>query len=514
MPLRRAPVTAAEQREPVVEPSFHLVDRHAADARGRQLDGEGGTVQPRTDAPHGVHGQDGSGTRRTCPLGEQPDGGPVGLDGQGCERCHDLAGDGERCPRGGEHPELRVGGEQVGGERGDPVDEVLAVVQHEDRRSVAEGSDDPAGDVRDDDVPQRAGGAHLGDPEQGGERGDDVLGGPERSELDDHDRGVGRQPGGDRLREAGLAEPARTEDRDQPVAGQEVRDGGEVRLPSDQRVRRGPQPDPAGGARCRNGAAQQVGVQPDEVAGRVRTELLDEPVAVGGEDGECLARPTGGVERAHAAGHGEFVERVRRGLREPDGRRLLRLPGVEEQPGESRRSDRRAAAARSDSAVPVSPSTSAPGSPRHRSSAARTAATSSLEAACSARSRSTSWSPSAYPVAVETTTPGAVLRRSRDTSVWSAARAPFGCSVGQSSSMSVSVDRALPRARTSATTKVRARAPGSPIAAPSAPATVTGPRTAMREADGTFGVYGRPMRDRDGRSVPRTGGVRSLSACA
>lgn len=153
-----------------------------------------------------------------------------------------------------------------------------------------------------------------------------------------------------------------------------------------------------------------------------------------------------------------------------------------------RRSARRAAAARSASAAPRSPSTSAPGSPRHPSSAARTVATSSLDAACSAAVRSTApgSTPSAYPVLVETTTPSAVLRRSRETRVCSAARAPRGWSSPQSSSMSDSVVTACPRASTSATRNERARAPGTGVGAPEGPATVTGPRTATRGCSGTL----------------------------
>ena len=187
---------------------------------------------------------------------------------------------------------------------------MLAVVQHEQGRFVPERAEHPAAQVGDDGVAQGPGAADLGDPEQGSERGDDVLARGQRGQLEHHDPAVLGRGGRDRLREPGLAEPTGTEHGDQPSTGQEVGDGGDVGLPSDQRGGRAPQADAPDGAGGRGGPTQQVGVQTDEVCGRVGAQAVGQTFPVVGEDGECLGRPAGGGERTHRSADGDLVERV------------------------------------------------------------------------------------------------------------------------------------------------------------------------------------------------------------
>ena len=109
----------------------------------------------------------------------------------------------------------------------------------------------------------------------------------------------------------------------------------------------------------------------------------------------------------------------------------------------------RAAAARSASVSPRSPSTSAPGSPCQRSQRvfgrpAGRARRRRRPARRGSGRRRRPGRPRAYPVLVDVTRPSAVLRRSRETSVCSAARAPRGGASPHSSSMSASVRQRVP----------------------------------------------------------------------
>ena len=191
-PLGAAPGGVGEEREPVVEPPPDLGHAEHPRAGGGQLDREREAVEraaERQDVRAGARGP--VGARR-----EQGDGVVVG---QRSQREGQLALDAERPLAGGEHPHARRGVEHVGHRIADGVDQVLAVVQHE----------------------QEIGGPQSGDagvPGQGlGERGGQLVGGPHALQPG-QPRAVGRLPSPRGLDgEAGLAHPGGPDDRDEAV---------------------------------------------------------------------------------------------------------------------------------------------------------------------------------------------------------------------------------------------------------------------------------------------------------
>jgi hypothetical protein len=135
--------TGGEQAEPVVEAVGDLLGREGAQAGGGQLDGERLAVEAAADLGDG--GPGGGVEREAGPHG----GGPVDeeLDGVGfgerVDGVQHLARHPQRLAAGGEHPQAGARGEQGLGQRGDVGDEVLAVVEHEDRVAAVEGGEQP-----------------------------------------------------------------------------------------------------------------------------------------------------------------------------------------------------------------------------------------------------------------------------------------------------------------------------------------------------------------------------------
>jgi hypothetical protein len=232
-------VGAGEQLEALAEPPHDLVGRHRPDAGGGELDGERDAVEVTTDR-HDV-GDVGVGhlegvVGETGAVDEEPDRvvghGGTGFDvGLGQRQRRDpvdeLAGDAEALAAGREHVEVGTPGEQVAAESGDGVDDLFAVVEHDqhllgadrlgeraqERLAADRGDPEPLGDLLDEHVGV-ADGAELGHAEPVGE--------------------VGHHLFGDADGEPGLAGAAGPRQRDHPVLAHEVADVGDLAAAADE----------------------------------------------------------------------------------------------------------------------------------------------------------------------------------------------------------------------------------------------------------------------------------------
>ena len=294
MPLGGRAVAGAQQVEEVVEPAPYLLDRHRAHAGRRQLDGE---RQP-VEAGHDV------GDR----VGRQVDVRPSGagalheerrrvVGGELAQRHHLLGGQPQRRAAGGQHVEVTGGDEQQGDQGGHGLEHVLAVVEDQQRRSGVELGRDPAAYVGELRGRERTSAGHRPPHAQGRtDLGKHVVAGGHADQLDEVHPGLGRLAG-EHVGDAGLAEPARADDGDQPAAT----DGGaqlvEVALAAEQGVGL-----EVHAVAHRAVGRQQLAVQPLE--GRVRVDA--EPV---GQVGAVLLvalqgrrRPGGGRDAAQQCG--------------------------------------------------------------------------------------------------------------------------------------------------------------------------------------------------------------------
>ena len=234
---------AGEEPEAVVELGGDALGGQLPAAGGGQLDGERDAVEAVADLGDGGGVGVADGERRSGPAGpldEQGDGVVLRQrrDVDGVARGSGSAATGTRqvispghaegLAAGGQHRRGRIGRQQSGDELGAGGDEVLAVVQDEQRRLVAELGRELVG-----------GGdaGHLAGAE-GGQRGatDGVRIG-ERRQLDPpHAAGLRVDGlGGDGQGEAGLADPGRTGQRHQPLACQQAAHVGDLAGPPDQR---------------------------------------------------------------------------------------------------------------------------------------------------------------------------------------------------------------------------------------------------------------------------------------
>ena len=194
--------------------------REEAHPRRRQLDGQRQTIELAADRRHRRGGR-----RRDREVGPDRPGTP---DEEGGRRGveHGLRGGqrggGQRQGRHGvelfhveaqgaparrQHRQAGAGGQQVAHQRGHRQ-EVLAVVEHEQAALVAQGGDE--------DVVERAIG-HLGEPQRVGDGRRDQRRIPHRGQGDEA-RAVGEvclERGGDRQRQASLADAAGAEEGDE-----------------------------------------------------------------------------------------------------------------------------------------------------------------------------------------------------------------------------------------------------------------------------------------------------------
>ena len=203
-----------QQPEAVTQAVEDLGQRHHAHARRRQLDPKGQTVQAVTDLAHGggvvnADAEIGPGQPRTVDeefdrfVRERQRRHPPGR----------FAGHPDRLTARREDRQLRAGAQERDDEFGARVEQVLAVVEHEEHRTVTEEPRKCVGCgaarlVREAERPDRRYRHHLG------------IG--DRREIDEPHIAVelGCRLGGDLHRQPGLTDAARAGQGHQPVLGQ------------------------------------------------------------------------------------------------------------------------------------------------------------------------------------------------------------------------------------------------------------------------------------------------------
>ena len=137
-------------------------------------------------------------------------------------------------------------------------------------------------------------------------------------------------PPGDLQGDPGLADAARPDDRDQPLARQQPVQRGDLRFPAEQPGRR-----PRCGARGRprgrpGGAAGDVAFERAQRRRRVEAGLVGQPAPVLAPDAQRVGGLPGGRQRAHQQQHGRLAQRVggvRRGGEPDDVVRPARVDG-------------------------------------------------------------------------------------------------------------------------------------------------------------------------------------------
>lgn len=229
-----------EKPEPIVEPRRDVLRRHRAHARRRELDRERQPVQAPADLRDGggiVRGEIEVGTHRARPLDEQPhrfhprhlfDPSIVGFgNAERSQTPANLTGDIERLATRREHLHIRAGREEPVDDLRARVDQVLAVVEHDEepppQQVVGERlADVPAG--------------LLAHPENVGHRFRDELRIRQRSEVDKPSAvgKVAEKLGPHLQREPRLAHAAGSRERHEPGLGQRIADAGDVVVPPDE----------------------------------------------------------------------------------------------------------------------------------------------------------------------------------------------------------------------------------------------------------------------------------------
>ena len=225
------------------------------------------------------------------------------------DRGQRLAGDRERLPAGGQDAQLRAAGQQLGRGAGGGLDQVLAVVQHDQRAPVGEQVDEQG---------QRVGLARLlpaqrvGQPDRAEHGLRDLRGVADRGQLGQPgaagepvqhpDRGLGGQPG--------LAGAAGADQRDQPVPVEQRGDRGQVVVPADEAGELGRHVGPAHRGPRLRGGPQHPQVDLLQRGGRVDAELVGQPPADVLVRGERVGLPAGRVERADLLAADALAQRV------------------------------------------------------------------------------------------------------------------------------------------------------------------------------------------------------------
>jgi hypothetical protein len=210
-----------------VQAGRKLVERHGAQPRRGQLDRERQPVDAPADVGDEplVEHEPGRGGRRA--VGEQRDGGGRVQRADGRQR---LPADRQRLPARGEDAQAGAAGEQAIGEPRRRHDDVLAVVQDDQR---------VPGGQRVEEARLRVGGhgAAVGErggaePERAEHRGGERVGVTERGQLDEPRRDV--RAGGHLQREARLARAAGPDERHEPVAGQQLLGAPQIVVAADE----------------------------------------------------------------------------------------------------------------------------------------------------------------------------------------------------------------------------------------------------------------------------------------
>ena len=241
--------------------------------RGGQLDRERQPVEPVDQRAHLAGVQPCAGARGRGALAEQLDG---VVEAELRQLVDPLGREPERGPGGGEHPQRRRPGDQHRDQVGDRLDEVLAVVEDQQRRRGADLVDDPADQVGTTGRGRgQPAGDRLADAEHVADLDGDALGRGDAGQLDEvHDRLLGEPA--HQVREPGLAEAAGADDRGDPRGADRLRQRGDVLVAADQPGRLVEQP-----LADRAVARQQLGVQRLQGRARVDAEPVGEVRAVG-----------------------------------------------------------------------------------------------------------------------------------------------------------------------------------------------------------------------------------------
>ena len=294
----------AEQRETVVESPRDLLYRQGLDPGGGELDGQRQPVEgsaDRLDDGGGLLVEHEPGAQLCGAGGEQRD--RVG-DRERFEGIDGLAVEPQRKLAGGEDAQVRGGVQQAGGQVGHGVDDVFAVVEHEDGLGAGDAVEEhlfTAGEV------QRLGHG-LGYRRGGGGR----------VESDEPDAVGGIQVAGHLDGGAGLADTGRSDQRHQPPVTEQPIAGGDLVGPPDQRCReRGQVADrerwrggPVDGAAEGGTVPQDLAFESAEVRSRFDAELLDQYVPHPGVRRQRIGLPAGPVERGDQRDPQSFAQRV------------------------------------------------------------------------------------------------------------------------------------------------------------------------------------------------------------
>ena len=322
--LRHVPRTAAQQREPVAEAPGDLRNRQDPHPCRGQLDGERQPVEVAAQLGHRARRQLHPAPGGPGPLREQLGRG-VGPELRQC--VHRLRCEPQRGPAGGEHPHVVGGGDQGPYEGRCAPDDLLAVVEDQQRGPGAQ---------RAEDAGHRIGGGVAADggmpPVARAERGCHLRGHVlvrrdtgERHEI--HHALLG--PAADGVREPGLAEAAGADDGDGAGEAQQPLHRRDVLVPAEERIRLVGHAVPD----HRRLAAQQLLLDGLEPGARIRAELVAQLAAV-----RLVPHERGGRARLRRFAAQQLGEQllVARMLRGGKGQRTRRLR-VPAQPGERER---------------------------------------------------------------------------------------------------------------------------------------------------------------------------------
>lgn len=390
--LRHVAAAAAQQREPVAQTPRDLGHRqHPYPGRG-QLDRERQPVELTAQFLDGPLLELRVRPRGAGPLAEQLDGRDEAELGQ---RVHRLGGETERRPAGGEHPQLLGARHQGPYEFGGAADDVLAVVEHEQRGAGAERARDAG-----DETGGARQAAHRARAEHRGHLGDHVVVGGDTGQGDEVHHALLRLAP-HRVGEPRLAEAAGPDDGGDPRGAQQPGEGGHVVVPAEQRI--GLVQHTV--THERRLAAQQLLVYGGEFAAGVGAEFVPQGAPVGVEPGEGRGGPRGGRLAAQQLREdllvaGQFAGEPGQG-RSASARRPSRASASardRSSPACAAERARRSAATGSCRSSPAALSTA----PSHRASPASASASASscspaparasLAAACSSSAELSTWS--------------------------------------------------------------------------------------------------------------------------
>jgi hypothetical protein len=285
---RRGVEPAVGELQPRVEAGTELGGSECAHLARCQLQGERQAVQRAADLRH-PQPRDVvlAGAVVPDPVLEQPAG--VLLE-QRRHHQHAFTVDAQGLPAGRQHRGARAGAHEAVDQRGAAVEQVLAVVEHQQQPvPVGQRGQHGALFVPVPWIADRQHERHLVDDERGiGETGEVDQPGPAREVRGDH---RGRLEG-----QAGLPDPAGAGEGHRAGAAQGLGDAPHLLAPADERGDREPDVSPRRHGGSAVLVAQDRLLERSEFLGRLDPQLVDQPTTVPAEDVERLHLPAGAVE--------------------------------------------------------------------------------------------------------------------------------------------------------------------------------------------------------------------------